>query len=365
MQITHNSAVEGSAGSMAMSIINKLTGMLSKFLDRLSDNGKKGDFVLFAIRTDQTPEDTPVKQWPYRCKVEFVATKEEDGENDTKNLTDIYNIYLKKIDPDNPNGPGPEAKDYGVTIPKMINGETEKGNESILNDSFEDYFSKKFLEGFEKVTNGEKFQEFKPIQSSTSIKTTLHKVQANDCVDVQLVAIEASTAGAAMIALENVLADDDFVEDIPDDVDASYEIVIQDDGYDVEECEPVEVDMSCILNQILQQLYMLQLSASYVKFNSTGDTVYRCEQIRWACESQIDWFTKTQMRLFNCAENPIALIQSVDTPMLAPAAQDLETMISSLINTLDLYWCNFDRYDQSVITGYINDWRTNVGYRIV
>lgn len=359
MQISKK-PVEASVGSTALNIVNKLTGMFGKFLERLSNGA---DAVVFAIKTDKTPDNTPVKEWPYRCKVQYTDTVTSDGENDTENETDIFNIYLKKLNLEDNEKEPQVAKEFGVEIPVKVNGKTKTENgDSYFEESFRKYFTTTFDKMFKNST-GEKFDDLKEIEASNLINATFRKIQADDSINIELVSINASCSPVvALNALYDIVDDDEFIETIPEDEDVAYEIIVEDDGYDVNECECTEVDMAEVYHVILQKLYKVDLLAIHNQATTIGDnTSYKFEQVHWSAENQIQWFLKSQKSKLGVVESPISLIQSIE-PM---ESEDISTSITELVNALDLYWCNFDHADQQMINSFINDWRTGAGFGVM
>lgn len=359
MQISKK-PVEASVGSTALNIVNKLTGMFGKFLERLSNGA---DSMVFAIKTNKTPNDTPVEKWPYRCKVQYTDTEKETTSDDTVNEYDIFNLYVKKMNFEDENAEPKIAKKYGVRILVSKNGETrDNSGDLYFEKSFKEYIAGNFETAFTDATD-EFFLDMQEIKSNSLINATFRKIQADDSINIELVSINASCSPVvALNALYDIVDDDEFVETIPEDEDVAYEIIVEDDGYDVNECECIEVDMAEVYHVILQKLYKVDLLAIHNQATTIGDnTSYKFEQVHWSAENQIQWFLKSQKSKLGVVESPISLIQSIE-PM---ESEDISTSITELVNALDLYWCNFDHADQQMINSFINDWRTGAGFGVM
>ena len=164
--------------------------------------------------------------------------------------------------------------------------------------------------------------------------------------------------------IEDIVDDEEFIESLPESEEISFDIMLDDDAYDIEECEPFE---SCnnMFEDILQKLYQLKLTSEYISVACVGPNCTaisnQCEMIKWECDSEINWFNRLSLRASNTVPNPITLIHQIPESTEIPNIVTLNSLIEELASTLDLYWCNFDKYEQDAITKYITTWQTYIG----
>lgn len=368
MQISRNtSQVEGS--SELVSLIDKFASLFDKFFQTLG-KGSDRNTIIYSIMPesvvdannykvegnkvkDANGEEISPKDYPYRCKVVWQETDETaTEENDAEVQYDIFNFYLKR------NEDGKVLKDLAVKIPTVKNGQ------NIAEDSINEHLD----EIMSKATNGDTDQCAAvdvQIKASQSLKATLKKVTSSASTDIELVSISASCDPVfAKDMIEDIVDDEEFIESLPESEEISFDIMLDDDAYDIEECEPFE---SCnnMFEDILQKLYQLKLTSEYISVACVGPNCTaisnQCEMIKWECDSEINWFNRLSLRASNTVPNPITLIHQIPESTEIPNIVTLNSLIEELASTLDLYWCNFDKYEQDAITKYITTWQTYIG----
>lgn len=121
-----------------------------------------------------------------------------------------------------------------------------------LTDSLKGYFDE-ILNKF-KTENADMFAE-ENANSSKHMKLTLQKVISATSVDINLTSITANyNLNEVQADMDAVLDDDDFISLIPTDNEATFDISVSDDGFDVCECEESDTeDTNNLL--LLQELF--------------------------------------------------------------------------------------------------------------
>lgn len=366
MQIQKSqSKIEG-AGALS-SFLNKFSNILDKFFDKLSKGeGKSGDGFIVSIVPDSVVEENEnyelrddkiyvtqengdtiqlsPENYPYRCKVKFMEYEENDNPDSNVQYA-LFNFYLKS------NETGKVLKDLGVKLP------VKEGNTSIMKQSIVEHLDNILGKATNQDTDTCAAVNF--VEASESLNVTLRKVTSATDTNIELVSVSsACNPIKAQAALEAVLDDDEFIEMIPEDSDITYEIDVDMNSYDEDEALDCTIDHTKMFNDILTKLYEISLTSRYVALIQPGQNSI---SPGWAADSQIEWFTRASKRYNAAILSPIALIKSSDS---ISAVADEQSLINDIVSILDLYWCNFDKYDQQTITGFIQNWRQDYEYQI-
>lgn len=117
--------------------------------------------------------------------------------------------------------------------------------------------------------------------SSKKLNMSLIKIAGSKDIEVNLTSINANyNLLEAMNDVNNVVADDDFVEQLPENEEVFFEVTSDEDDYDVNPCEPFDCLES--LQQMISITMQLMLDMRVLKMTAGGDNY---EMILNVCDS--------------------------------------------------------------------------------
>ena len=231
----------------------------------------------------------------------------------------------------------------GKSVSELSNDDFMKFLKETVNDSF----SKEVTNLLEKLGVAETVEDMQPIKLSTSIQVTLQKIVSNDEIDLRLVSINSSyDVDTTNSVLNDLIDSPDFVDELPTNEPASYNIFPEEDSIDVEECETCEVDMSQNIFNILKPLYKLYYDCMYFSWNATGvnypAVVNLADVYHWMSKEAINKLSEYHYSLFNYAPHPATFAADASGVECPDAITCLQGDITNLINAIDLFYCNFE-----------------------
>lgn len=337
MKINKQVPIEGK--SKSIDLVKTVMRKLGKWYARLIDD--KGDPPMAAICiAPNNPDELTPKNYPYR-------------------------MILKPSDV--------EAGSYHVVIKDMKSGDTLEDTIKLnltLDDPLDDkQLHKQLSKLLSKLSGGNsgdyEINDVVTIESST-MYVTLHKVVGSDIdTSINLVAIKcADSLIDTQATINDIVSDDDFIESMPDNEDVSYEIQICDDTYDISLCDSTCADNSAMFTA-LYQLYFTAWSIELHAFGADMNTLQsECNSIRWMCENQIH----TLSTITSDYVDPISAAQFLPTTIGANSYrmndgfQMLLTAVTTVVDTFELCWCNFNQSDQLIISQMILEWKAKLQY---
>lgn len=194
-----------------------------------------------------------------------------------------------------------------------------------------------------------------PVEDCQKFSATLKKIVSGSRVDVQLVSIKANYApGDVLSDIDMLLDNGEFVDELPNDSEASYEVVcLPDETLDVELVDTVDIDMAESLQTILRAGYVSYFSAMYERFNTLGPEK---SEYRSTCNS-IEWMISDQLNSIYGMFGELNLT-SPFVPDLFVTTSDSINLLDSLqsyLDSLELYYCNVPHEIQAVIDKWMRD----------
>ena len=186
-------------------------------------------------------------------------------------------------------------------------------------------------------------------QVAASVKVTLKKIVADDEMDIELIAVNTPfEADRTLEVLNNLTDSPDFVESLPMNEPASYDVDPEDLSFLAcaeEEC----CDISCSIFKILGSLYQLYFDSMYIVWNAKGPNytsiVSFADSYTWSAKGLIDQLSAYHYQLFNYAPHPATFLSACDSSVCMSAPNDvavLQNDLSKVVSNIDLYYCNFE-----------------------
>ena len=204
--------------------------------------------------------------------------------------------------------------------------------------------------------------------AGSSIQVTLKRVTASNGVsDIHLCAVNASTCAHPMSVIKDVLADDDFVAEITSKP-VSYDIMVDTDGYDVQQTDTV--DTSGTYLEMLRATFQCYYNIESIRWGAMGEQrselIRTVESIQWSIQYKIGNLAQLCVEktgivpnMLNMQYTPIDVSSGVEFNRgIALAKQQLD----ELIQVLECYYVNLDHDVQTATDGFIRELRDQSDY---
>ena len=206
--------------------------------------------------------------------------------------------------------------------------------------------------------------------SNTRIKVGLQKVACDDGYEIQMTKIQCSTdIKSAKRLLDTVLADDEFVESIPED-ETVYDLVDEPESIDVEiavdsncDCQPGVIILAAAIN-LKDDLQCIHWNALGRQFNNIHE--YLNGPIDTLNE-QIDSIAEYCVELYGSVPHSGSLPK--ESPMDPNSGFSntqgfsiVREKMHDFIDCLELLYCNFSSDYQSVLDDWIRYWKKEADY---
>lgn len=275
-----------------------------------------GEVHAWADRETEKDEDGNVL--PYKMKMEFEGAKKDLG---THALEDMHNLVAKEF-------------------------------QALTGLNFD-----KVREQVEK--------EKKNANASTSLKAGFHKITCGDESTVNLTSVICDYAPSdALVAIDSILNDDEFIENLPEDEEVTFEI--QDDGetdYIIDEI--AELDISSVdcyehcrvcatkLVDILQTIHVNAKGKQFSRLHS------QAEGMLYDVRYQIDTLTEWSVQHFGWAKscNEISQMYEFHANMngytLDEALPIMRQAINEYIDCLTLFYCNMSNVAKTTVDNWL------------
>ena len=353
-------------------IVDKLFNFVSKAFENIGEIGdREGKKLKFAFvhasafddenLTEQVNNaDGDISKLPDDCTV-FVQVDFVGGDALKFDVVDIY--MLRKGDAESNT-----IKAKNITI-RYSDPQDQKKCDTEFIDAIEETL-KKYESKFNFGGESKGFADFIEVTSSTNLKFTLKKIVANDEMDIQLVSIDSPyEVDRTNEIINNILDEPDFVSSLPEMEPASYEVSICDDSYDVEPCDGCCVDLSECIMKVLKPLYTLYFDSMSITWNAKGvnypTIATLADTYMWTVRGLIDQLSIEHCAKFNYAPHPAYFMQDFNYPSADESAiRVLQDDIYDLVNTIELYYCNFDGVLQKCLMDAKDMFNTELNYTL-
>lgn len=212
-------------------------------------------------------------------------------------------------------------------------------------------------------------------EASSKIRLAFKSVKGSKSTEVQLTGVMCSlqTVKQAAEAIETLLADDEFVESVPED-EAVYELAPLDDTFELTELDTEEDDCDCTCNcyEILMALCKKTIDdMCTIKWNlkpCDNSLICLLSDQKWSLECMIDELAGLSVEAYGYAPDAKSLYCTesiIDTQngICAECATDtIKQDIYDIINTLEMFYVNlpsdiqylFDTWTRN-LRSYVNN----------
>ena len=212
--------------------------------------------------------------------------------------------------------------------------------------------------------------------TSSSVKITLKKVVSDEETNIDLVAINCSYSPVkAMIDVEELLSDDEFVDSIPEE-ETSYELISDEDSIEVNPCEELVVDPCEGRNYILKSMVETKYFLEYINNNYKGNNRSSVSELIFSLTLDIDFMISEMVKVMyvDCCEVPFIpdLLKDSfidkdildgsecgESCMMNKVMNAIQFKLTELFDIISTYYCN-EVTSQSKYDQWLNTIRNNL-----
>ena len=267
-----------------------------------------------------------------------------------------------------------QAEVDGTMKKKEIQNITPDKADDELTKLIDDWFDGETYEGIddtEDLFEGDK--QTHKAEASSKIRLAFKSVKGSNSNEVMLTGVMCSiqTAQQAAEAVETLLADDEFVESVPEE-ETVYELAPLDDTFELTELNPEEDDCDCTCNcyEILMALCKKTIDdMCTIKWNLRPvdkDLICLFSDRKWIIESMIEELAGLSVEAYGYAPDAKSLCctdQYVDTTngICKECAMDtVKSDINDIINSLEMFYVNMPSDIQYLFDSWTRDLRSYV-----
>ena len=311
-------------------------------------------WTVFEVLTggDYPDEEKVEGNFPFRFGIQIAAIAPDYM---------ILNFALKRRDDDDSKavvdrGVKVNLADYTDVMDSNVDFDnaTEEELEKFYGDFFEKggidkVYSDELMKLFDKLGIDEAVEDMAPISASSKISLTLKKITASESTDVHLVSINSAfSVDETNEAIDALLDTPEFIDSLPENEPASFDLYPSEDDYDVEECDGVEICMEDTIRILLKPIYNLFFDSMYLTWNTTGANypyvVSIVESYGFIARNLIDQLSAQYYAIAGYAPHPSEFAcdcgsccdEYVDTIAC------MQSDIADIIHAIDLHYCNFE-----------------------
>ena len=204
--------------------------------------------------------------------------------------------------------------------------------------------------------------EEKAAEASKKLSIKLEKITSATSVDIALTAVKANYDPTEALADLEVILDPSTLEDlITDDVN-NYEVIVNEDGYDCEPCENIDINLQDVITTMRVAGYNLYFNFyEFCKYNPMVD--YRYKDWLYTISTQIDTLTELSIELTDGIPTVVETIKQL-TPIPISSVEDAVPLIRTYVDTLNLQYCHFSHDIQEELDRMIRHWEHEINYMI-
>ena len=210
----------------------------------------------------------------------------------------------------------------------------------------------------------------KPVEHSKKINIKLQKIAGS--TDIDLMAITANfNPGEALNAVDDVLASPDFI-DLITETPQSYEVCIDDEGYDVNPCTDLIVDPNANLTQLFIQANQFSRNLHMIHWLSIGNDMeklhIKAEELYGELDQEIDLLAELIVEKTGTIIdiNTIETWNTVGTQdrTFQQGIECIKQYAQSFIDYIDITYPNQPSDVQSVLDDWLRYWNKQLNYFI-
>lgn len=198
----------------------------------------------------------------------------------------------------------------------------------------------------------------------TKISVSLQRVQGSTEDTIELTAINANcNASAAMLALDTVLGSEEFLETITTEPKTFDIVEINEDEYDVEPSESIDIDTSNTFTELfkssVQTLHNIEAIGWGAKGPNMQDLQCFIESLLWQLQDEYRSISKWSVSQDNTILNALNY-QYVSVPVdsgftFEEGMNVAATLLEEHIKTLDMYYPNLSHEMQNCVDNWLRE----------
>lgn len=213
--------------------------------------------------------------------------------------------------------------------------------------------------------------EQQPVPSSKKLNIKLQKITGS--TDIDLMAIQANfNPGEALTVVDDVLASPDFL-DLVTETPQSYEVLVDDEGYDVNPCTDLIVDPNENLTQLFIQANQFSRNLHMIHWLSIGNDMeklhIKAEELYGELDQEIDLLAELIVEKTGTIIdiNKIETWDTVGTQdrTFQQGIECIKQYAQSFIDYIDITYPNQPSDVQSVLDDWLRYWNKQLNYFIV
>lgn len=335
----------------------KEPGFLQKLLDKLADHPAIYRIEYGDDRESIYMQMLPAKNPPAKAKrdgekavvgkddPEYVDIKFEDAS--TKDHVEEY-TNVKLTD-----------KNIQDTIYKYMG----KHIDWYGTDSYKTIYEVQDTESTKGTKSDKDTKSTKDTKSNNKLSVELTKINGSTDVDLVSVNCNCSTV-EAMDILQDVVSDDAFIQEIPEDETTCYEIEDVGDDYAITPCESVQSEsMNTMFTSVLRPVTYLINNIDFINSNSVkckyGFESSWVESTYWICKEIQSEIIGLIREFVGVAPNVATYFLDEYAPILTEVPDEsykisyICSTIDEILASLELYYCNLDHDIQSLYDKWI------------
>lgn len=318
-------------------------------------------WTVFEVLTggDYPDEEKVEGNFPFRFGIQIAAIAPDYM---------ILNFALKRRDDDDSKavvdrGVKVNLADYADVMDSNVDFDnaTEEELEKFYSDFFEQggidkVYSDELVKLFDKLGVDEAVEDMAPINASSKISLTLKKITASESTDIHLVSINSAfSVDETNEAIDTLLDTPEFVDSLPENEPASFDLYPSEDDYDVVKCENCEICITDNIRYILKPLYNLFFDSMYLTWNVTGANYLSistiAESYGYTARNLIDQLSAYYYTVDGYAPHPteFADVCGACCDEYVDPIACMQMDITDVVNAIDLYYCNFDGAIQRIL----------------
>jgi len=204
------------------------------------------------------------------------------------------------------------------------------------------------------------------VTTSKQIKIKLKKIEGS----IDLIGLESNYEPAATLAdIDDIVNQDEFIDALSDEVE-TYTIDVDEDGYDIEQCETCEIDPCQSLNSVMNTAIIMYRNLYILHWMAKGNDMMKLhlltEELYSKLIQEID--TLGELLVEKCGT-----VQNLDFEWTPIAVRNyefqeslfiLKDFIQNYIDTIDYAYPNQASDVQSTLDEWLRYWNKQMNYFI-
>lgn len=260
--------------------------------------------------------------------------------------------------------------EYYMAAYKKVAGQTQEGEEVTLEDLMDNSADNQQGENGQTADQGANAQTGTqtPTNQSKQISVKLKKITGSTNVDVLALGSNYSPADT-LDDLEDILIQDEFMNNLTEEP-RSFEIDVDDDGYDIAQCDDCEIDPCDSLGYLMTQGIMFYRNLYVLHWMAKGNDMMKLhlmtEELYEELIKEIDTLGELMVEKCGTVIDPNFTYSAVEIRPyeFQEGLYILKGYINSYINFIDYAYINQSSDVQSIMDEWLRFWNKQVNYFI-